>query len=130
MAKPINEVTTELKGLQKEFNKIECRINKLKAIEKQYSTIAKYIGKYLFLIDSDFKTQLEQELHEDGIIFYKRLQNLLGNLATFRRDEKGATFALKRTLAMFLEQGFLIEMDSGEMKATYGTEQRAFKIVT
>jgi len=132
----VEELKAKMKKLHSAFNdfspkrsKLAHRIIKFEKGDAQYSAIGKYVGKYLSLTGDDFKKPIEQELHEDRIILYKRLQNFLGNLAPFRRDKKGATFALKRTIEIFIKQGFLNEMDSDEMKATYGTAQRAFKII-
>ena len=69
-----------------------------------------------------------QHLHNDKIIPYVYINRRLTSMASFRNDKNGATFALKRTIQVFIDSDKLREVPRSELASKWGTTQRAFVV--
>ena len=97
---------------------------------KQLEAMARTISK---LIQGSYKSKLHQyritdDMHKAGVFPFNELLMRLQVYPVFKNDKRGASDAIRRTFALFLDNDDLREIPKPEMQKRFGKSCRAFCI--
>ncbi|AMW36155.1 replicative primase/helicase [Xanthomonas phage XAJ2] len=97
---------------------------------KQLTTVVSAVAEYMKSPYSQVEKYIpgQAALHGERIIPYSYIQRKLGGAAIFRKDKRGSSDALKRTLKTLQERGDLQEVSKAKLSTEYGTTALCFMI--
>lgn len=106
-------------------------IGEITMSSEENAQLLKMIDAIYKFISSDFSQvarycQGQSNLHKDKIIPYSYLQRKLISVAAYRKDNRGATEAIKRTIRTLQERGDIQELNRAELAKKYDTSARCF----
>lgn len=125
----INVVNVDASNLLSKFDAGEIGVDNEEM--KQLAAVIKAVHDY---VTSPFSSIVKycgdgaDRLHSDRIVPYSYLHRRLSSVATFRKDRRGATQALKQTLRTLTERGDLAEISRAVMSKDYGSSSIAYGI--
>lgn len=96
---------------------------------KQLSDLRKLFSEY---VHGDYgqvaKYTVPRNLHAAKIVPVSYISRRLLATASFRNDRLGASNALKRSLAILLDQAEIVEFNRDQLQREFGTSSRAFMV--
>ena len=108
-------ISRDVRSITRKFEMGEVGNNseESKQVTDLIAAVVKYVrGSY----DDVKRYGPSQELHDAKVIPYQYLQRKLVALASFRHDRVGSTNAIKRTIAMLIDEGALVEVGRADMQ--------------
>ena len=113
--------------LQERFIKGEFGANEHES--RQHADMKRMFAQYLECsFDKIANYQTLPAMHKDKVIPYAFICKKLISLAAFRLDKMGSVNAIKKTLANFIDSGFIKEIGRNDLNTRYNTSQRAFMV--
>lgn len=124
----LNLVVADVRNLLGKFDAGEIGVDNEET--KQLTTAIKTIREYVTLPFSEVEKYVPGmgHLHGERIIPYSYIQRRLVSMAIFRKDRRGASEALKRTLRTLVERGDLQEVSKATLSKTYNTTALCYMI--
>lgn len=127
----IGIICADAQGIESRFNAGRIGANsqetdQLEAVTKALkhyvtspiSTVEKYVGGLKNVA----------HLHKMGIVPFSYVSRKVGAAAAFRKDARGATDAVRRTLRIMIDRGDIIEIPKGELIKNHGAGYLAFAV--
>ena len=124
----LNLVVADTRNLLAKFDAGEIGVDNEET--KQLTTAIKTIREYVTLPFSEVEKYVPGmgHLHGERIIPYSYIQRRLVAMAIFRKDRRGASEALKRTLKTLVERGDLQEVSKATLSKQYNTTALCYMI--
>jgi hypothetical protein len=124
----INIVTADVRNLLSKFEAGEIGIDNDE--NTQISTLVKSCRDYVLAPWSEVQTFIPSmgHLHQEKVIPYSYLQRKLANVAIFRKDRRGSSDALKRTIRTLVERGDLEEIGKVDADKRFKTKALCYMI--
>jgi hypothetical protein len=124
----INFVIADVRNLLGKFDAGEIGIDNDET--KQLQTIINCIKQYVTSPFSEVEKYVTGmgNLHAERVIPYAYIQRRLAQVAIFRKDKNGSSFAIKRALKTLVERGDLTEVSRSAMAQQYKTNAVAYMI--
>jgi hypothetical protein len=119
-------VVNDIEKLSKKFDEGEIGLSTFEG--KQVQDVIRVIKEYLMKDWSEIATYNtgNQQMHKDRVIPYALLNKRLIQMASFRNDKNGGTFALKRCLQIMVDSDKIREVPRTELVTRFGTTQKAY----
>lgn len=124
----LNLIVADVRTLLNKFDAGEIGVDNDET--KQLTTVIKCIRDYITLPWSEVEKYVagQGRLHGERIIPYAYIQRRLAAAAVFRKDKRGSSDALKRTLKTLVERGDLTEVSKATLSKTYETTAVCYMI--
>lgn len=124
----LNLIVADVRTLLAKFDAGEIGVDNDET--KQLTTVIKCVRDYITFAWSDVEKYVpgQGHLHQERIIPYAYIQRRLAAAAIFRKDKRGSSDALKRTLKTLVERGDLQEMSRATLSKTYNTTAVCYMI--
>lgn len=124
----INLVVADVRNLLSKFDAGEIGIDGDET--KQLQTIINTVRSYITEPFSEVSKYVPNmgNLHSERIIPYAYMQRKLAQVAIFRKDKMGSSYAIKRALKTLVERGDICEVSRSTMSQQYKTNALAYMI--
>lgn len=124
----INFVIADVRNLLGKFDAGEIGIDNDET--KQLHTIINTIKGYIVSPFSEVEKYVPNmgNLHSERVIPYAYIQRRLSQVAVFRKDKMGSSYAIKRALKTLVERGDITEVSRSVMAQQYKTNAVSYMI--
>jgi len=125
----INLIVADVRNLLNKFDAGDIGVSDNDEA-KQLAAVIRVIGDYVTGKFEDVEKYIPGMgmLHGEKIVPYSYVQRRLASSPLFRKDKRGATEALRRTLATLTERGELQEVGKPTLVKKYGITAKCFMI--
>lgn len=124
----INIIAADVQNLLTKFESGEIAVDNEE--QAQVNAIVKCVTEFVTFDWARVEKYLPNghKLHANKIIPYSYIQRRLSNAAVFRKDKRGSSEALKRTLKTLADRGEIQEVSRAKLSVEYDTSALCFMI--
>jgi hypothetical protein len=127
----IGIICADARGIESRFNsgRIGANSQETDQLEAVTKAVKHYITSPLKSVET-YVNGLKNvaHLHKMGIVPFSYVSRRVGASAPFRKDVRGATDAVRRTLKIMIDRGDIIEIPKGELIKNHGAGYLAFAV--